>query len=1334
MVLRKFLFSILLLTGIIGNLGQAVASGSNQFLLNKGQVHFTDGSKAEKVLCTFGFPSGYAHFLKEGIDYYFVRIDENDSLKRIVERISLRYQHISEQARFEAGERSGYEEHYYQGGRTETAVHTEGVNDFWIRDIYSGIDLHYYLKDGALKYDFIVAAGARIDQIKWKYDGKIRSGIENDAIHIQGQWGKISESKPFSFLLPEKKEVEINYEGDDVFSFGSQNKTYEQELVIDPAIIWATFYGGNDHDAPHSLNYHTDGGFYLTGLTRSTNNIAYNGYINTYSGNWCMFIAKFDSLDTRQWGSYYYGVGTAGGGFGYYEPSGSIYIGFSTRDTGLATRGTKQPIQFDSDILLIKVNLNGYPIWSKYFGGDSSDGWSHLHSNGPKELVLFGSTYSTTSDVNSFGAQSTFYTNPFISKVDSSGNLIWSRLITGNERSYTNDIRVLPSGKIIALAYTIADNLATSGAYRSTRTNNGSSLSDGIIMMLNADGTMDWTTYCGSNAKDVGLNVEIGGSGEIYLTYSSEGNGAEYPPNSSSYAGGQYGDIVLSKWDTSGRPIWSKYYGSTQGEGIADMKLISNNRLVLVGSGMPPGFITNGVFQDTVHWINDGLFLVMDTSGQILWGSYYGLSQNEAARWVDYKDNNFIVAGETTGSPFFQNKSNHQPSYGGGYQDVYIMHILENRLKLDLDLNASYCPGSSMKVAFSILDSVGSNNSVIIQIGNQNGTTFSLLGNKFSNQVGRDSVLITIPTSLGAGEYPLRYILNSPPDTIYPDKKIKISASPNAGFTSSFQPYYCEQDTVVLASNNPSNYSFAWYRDGVPLNTLTDSLLVDTSGTYKVIVTGTNGCKRVSSNQVIRFEYPRAALNWNLDSQQCNNAVSINVRDNSDTNYTYSREWSWNGVAEDTAMNYIRSSADTGMSELRLRIETPNGCVDSIGIHFTVFPKPVLQWTISDTSFCLNDQSLSIQRNEDTTWQLAEINLGDSTVTNAISTVHNYSAAGVYNVKYSVIDEHTCTDTISRSITIYSVPQAQFTTSDSLLCDKRSPFQFVDQSLGANQFYWDLGDSTTSQVQSPTKAYQPGTYLVTLVAFNGNNCSDTFAQALTVHQTESAQITPSSAWFCLGDSIQVQANCTNARGLIWLVQGQAYDTTCRIWVKDSVERTLIRIGSNYCQDTVKVSYSLFPEIPIPLIQRSGDTLRCLGTYSSYQWYKDGQLLNSANGPEYVLTQNGSFYLVVSDSNGCEALSSQMSIQNVGFERLEEVVIRVYPNPASKSLDMDWETSVEEIQELQIYTALGQVVYQAVEPRDKHLHVDVTHWKNGIYTLSLVTDSGNVYSRLIVIQH
>jgi len=755
--------------------------------------------------------------------------------------------------------------------------------------------------------------------------------------------------------------------------------------------------------------------------------------------------------------------------------------------------------------------------------------------------------------------------------------------------------------------------------------------------------------------------------------------------------------------------------------------------LVIAGSGAGPAFIQNGALQDTLGSLIDGFVLKLDTAGQVIWGSYFGTAFTEWPDRIDVRENEFIIAGHTNGGTYFS-KSNHQKTFGGGTRDIFIIRIVENQIVLHANTSVAYCPGSSFKIPIEILDSVGYNNQIVIQLVDSSGTYTTLIGSKVSNQLVRDSIPCTIPSNMAAGSYRVKYTSTAPAQTFWLESELRINHSPSRNFVRQLSPKYCSTDSVLLESDNPAEFNFTWYKDGAIFNTDTNSVLLDTSGTYWVKISESNGCIRESSHVSILFEYPRAAVDWNKDSLQCRNTFVLNVQDNSDTIYSYTRNWLWNGTVVDTALNYVQSSADTGNGVLTLRIETANGCSDSTVLHFTVFPEPIPSWTISDTIFCLNNQFLSIKRNQDSSWDSAQIYFGDGVSSPAINAVHSYQYSGAFDMVYKVIDAHGCQDSIIQVMLIHPSPAAEFVLYDSILCDRKSPVQFLNKSTGFTQSSWDFGDSSFSQIQDPNKAYQVGTYLVSLVASNMDNCSDTFRKQLTIHQTESAQVTPASAQFCAGDSVQVQVNCTNAQGLFWMMNNQLLDTACTIWVKDSMERTLIRLGSNYCPDTLQLKYGLFPQVAVPQVTRTNDTLRSSGSYFGYQWFKDGQMITGATGNELVITQNGTYKLDVNDSNGCKSPSSSMQIQNVGFEEIHMGSIHVYPNPASHSFDIVWEATENQIHQFYVYNPLGQEVYHLASPEGNGLQVDVTNWNDGVYTICIMTRSGEMFSQMVVVQH
>ena len=86
-------------------------------------------------------------------------------------------------------------------------------------------------------------------------------------------------------------------------------------------------------------------------------------------------------------------------------------------------------------------------------------------------------------------------------------------------------------------------------------------------------------------------------------------------------------------------------------------------------------------------------------------------------------------------------------------------------------------------------------------------------------------------------------------------------------------------------------------------------------------------------------------------------------------------------------------------------------------------------------------------------------------------------------------------------------------------------FQFFNNSVGGNQYFWDFGDGDTSDLFEPQHDYtDTGTFMVTLIVSDSTGCieSDTANLFIEVHQLDNAGIQPADS-ICPGDTIQLSA-------------------------------------------------------------------------------------------------------------------------------------------------------------------------------------------------------------------
>ncbi|MFK7809587.1 MAG: hypothetical protein AB8F74_17415, partial [Saprospiraceae bacterium] len=66
-------------------------------------------------------------------------------------------------------------------------------------ELYEGIQMKAYSKDGNFKYDFILAPGADPSDIQLYYEGADQLELKNGALHIKASIENITEHRPFAF-------------------------------------------------------------------------------------------------------------------------------------------------------------------------------------------------------------------------------------------------------------------------------------------------------------------------------------------------------------------------------------------------------------------------------------------------------------------------------------------------------------------------------------------------------------------------------------------------------------------------------------------------------------------------------------------------------------------------------------------------------------------------------------------------------------------------------------------------------------------------------------------------------------------------------------------------------------------------------------------------------------------------------------------------------------------------------------------------------------------------------------------------------------------------------
>jgi hypothetical protein len=258
------------------------------------------------------------------------------------------------------------------------------------KNIYPNIDLMFIAgeEDVTLAYEFIVNPGGDPSKIKLNYHGAQGMNHKDDGtIDVLTKRGYVTEGKPLTYVygnLPAGKQGEkqiassFHLENNTVsFNLGKYDES--QTIVIDPTLMWATFYGGELDETIFESEIAIDGNgkIIASGSTESTTDIATSGaYDTTYQKFTDIFLVKFLTTGKISWATYFGGKGKDGTFGCMVDNENNIIISGSTStDTGMATVGAYKTTLTDKqgDILLSKFKPNGDIIWSTYYGGDQRD-------------------------------------------------------------------------------------------------------------------------------------------------------------------------------------------------------------------------------------------------------------------------------------------------------------------------------------------------------------------------------------------------------------------------------------------------------------------------------------------------------------------------------------------------------------------------------------------------------------------------------------------------------------------------------------------------------------------------------------------------------------------------------------------------------------------------------------------------------------------------------------------------------------------------------------------------------------------------------------------------
>ena len=537
---------------------------------------------------------------------------------------------------------SAYSENFYlaQCPQGITGVHTYARLVY--KDVYPGIDWIIYsstgLPDGkaqgGMKYDFIVHPGADPSLIRLVVTDAPGVGITTAGeLLMKTSLGEVRERAPESFCGAKKVATKFLQTRTGIgFELGDYDNG--QDLRIDPNVVWATYYGGNGAESAGTCATDAAGNVYQCGTTTSATGMASGGFQNTIGtgGNNLSdaYLVKFSSSGARLWATYYGGSQYESGRACATDVSGNVYLCGSTNSaSGIASGGFQNALSNGVDAFLVKFNGSGSRIWGTYYGGNGNDQGFSCATDGSGNIYMAGVTASGNGIAsggfqNSYGGMGVnLFGDAFLVKFNSSGGRQWGTYYGSGADEAGIACTTDASGNIYLAGQTTAASPAiASNGHQITY---GGNSYDAFLAKFNSAGNRLWGTLYGGNGMDIGFSCATDAGGNVFLagiTWSPAGIASGGFQNVLS--GAPYADAFLAKFNGAGVRQWATYYGGANSETGYSCATDNAGNIFLAGMTGSSTGIASGGLQNTLGGGYDAFLVKFNTSGNRIWGTYYG--------------------------------------------------------------------------------------------------------------------------------------------------------------------------------------------------------------------------------------------------------------------------------------------------------------------------------------------------------------------------------------------------------------------------------------------------------------------------------------------------------------------------------------------------------------------------------------------------------------------------------------------------------------------------------------------------------------------------------------
>jgi len=492
-----------------------------------------------------------------------------------------------------------------------------------------------------------------------------------------------------------------NDKSEDHLGTVSENSCYSSEQTItdfwlvktdtNGNKLWDKTFGTPDREQLVALVTTPDGGYLLGGTTSS----AYIGS-QSYSD---YYLVKLDAngnklwdqkLSTKQYDNMTNLIATPDGG---YLISGNDYsvlkvdaqgkllwqkdfdgLEYSSFESLLATSdgGYLLGGAFDSgqtgsngrtgvNFWVVKLDANGNKLWSKTYGGNSSEGISNLIATPDGHYLLGGYSNSgisgDKSEANNGGA------DYWLVKIDSKGNRIWDKTLGGSATDGLQSLISTPDG-----GYLLGGTSTSSISGDKSEIQRGDD-ADFWIVKTDANGQKIWDKTLGTLFSEFTFTLDLlADPNGSYVLGGSSRSGIGGDKEDALKGLQDFWVIKIKDKNVSENTAWNMRYGGSGTDNLTSVIKTAD------GGYLAGGYSNSGNSGDKTQASqgkNDYWIVKSDQNGKKLWDKRYGGSDHDYLnRVIQTSDGGYLVAGSS-----LSGKSGDKSQASQGERDYWVVKV-----------------------------------------------------------------------------------------------------------------------------------------------------------------------------------------------------------------------------------------------------------------------------------------------------------------------------------------------------------------------------------------------------------------------------------------------------------------------------------------------------------------------------------------------------------------------------------------------------------------------------------------------------------------------------------